>query len=114
MLTKEIANIIINHKESGRMGMVKYNFNFAEFYTSSKKFGKIFDVTSISKLYKLQDSLQELPEDIANNMYLTLNINDETSVKIFNIKDTIIFLTMLRDNNHSELEANLEWLQKHC
>lgn len=112
MLNKEIANLILDHKQKGRMD--KYDFNFATFYTTSGKFGKIFDSSAIQKLYKIQDCLMDLPEDIRNTMSFSLNINGETSVKIYDLKNTIIFLTILRDNNPYESEANLDWLKKHC
>lgn len=111
-INKEIANVILDHKESGRMD--KYEFNFATFYTTSKKFGRIFDASAISKLYKLQDTLMDLPSEIKDNMYCNININSETSVKLYDIKRTIIFLMILRNNNSSELEADLDWLQKNC
>lgn len=113
MLNEKIANLILDHKEKEGI-FDKYDFNFAVFYSESKKFGKIFDVSAIQKLYKLQDTLMNLPEDIKDNLCCTLNVNGETTIKIYNIKNLIIFLTILRDNNPYELEANLDWLQKHC
>ena len=113
MLNEKIANLILDHKEKEGI-FDKYDFNFAVFYSESKKFGKIFDASAISKLYKLQDALMDLENGIKDSLFYTLKINGESSIKIFDIKETIIFLSILRDNNPSELEANLEWLQKHC
>lgn len=112
MLNKEIINLILDHKENGRMD--KYDFHFCTFYSTSRKFGKVFDITSIPKLYKIQDALMDLEKGIKESLSLTLMINGETSIKIYDLKNTIIFLSIIRDNNPYESEANLAWLQKHC
>lgn len=113
MLNEKLVNLILDHKE-GNGEITSFKFKFAKFETSSKKYTRVFDSSIIPRLYRIEDALSELPDYDLLSTYICIKLNRQTRVKVYNIKNLIIFLSILRDNNSFELEANLEWLQKNC
>ena len=113
MLNEKIVDLLLDHKEEGKE-ITSFKFKFAKIETTSKKYSRIFDCSVIQKLYRLKDALSDLPDYDLLSTYICIKLNRQTRVKVYNIKNLIIFLSILRDNNGFELEANLDWLRKNC
>lgn len=111
MLTKEICEVILNHKEGNNS---EFNFKFATFKSSSNKFSVIFDTHCISKLYKIKDCIDDELDLNDENIKFELKVNEHTYIQIKNIKNLIIFLNIIRNNNSTESKYDIEWLTKNC